>query len=200
MTNYQINPYDLEEIGRAGGGRITAKIYGYWSSDPITVYITRQGYGANTGWNVTMSHSSGGRDTKEVASDMAAAINFAGAMHELAIRGRDLISTYTDTLESFYQQEREVIKAEIEAEKAALAAKVESDPAMGVEGATVIIERMVQGGLPVVSFYRRGSERAVTVSVSRRKNTKFYVGGQVTAKKAVIQTLAELSTRNVYAS
>ena len=194
--NFTIHPYDLEEIGRNAHGRITCKIQGYWSSDPITLYIDRHGYGASQGWKVTMSHSSGGRDTKEVTCDMQAAMNFADAMRELAIIGRDLILTYGDTLESFNQQERTARIAQDEAEKAALAAKVEADPAMGVVAATDIVGVMAGGALKIVRFYVRGSdERSVTVSVARREKTKFYVGGATTAKKEVIALLAKLSTR-----
>ena len=198
MTTHSITPYDLEEIGRNGHGRISCKIQGYWSSDPITLYIDRLGYGSTQGWKVTLSHSSGGRDPKEVASDMEAAINFAEAMRDLAIIGRDLIYIYGDTLESAYQAELVARRARDEAEKAALAAKVEADPAMGVVAATDIVGFMAGGGLPVVSFYLRGSDvQAVKVSVQIREKTKFYVNGQVSAKKAVIETLAALSARKL---
>jgi len=194
--NFTIHPYDLEQIGRNAHGRITCKIQGYWSSDPITLYIDRHGYGSSQGWRVNLSHSSGGRDPKEVESDMEAAINFADAMRELAIIGRDLILTYGDTLESFFQQEREVRRAQDEAEKAALAAKIEADPAMGESEAQQVVLTMIAGVVKIVRFYVRGSDtRSVTVSVARREKTKFYVGGATTAKKDVIALLATLSNR-----
>lgn len=198
MQNFTITSYDLEDIGRNGYGSINCKIKGYWSSNPITLYINREGWNAtNPQWKVTMSHSSGGRDPKEVESDMEAAINFADAMRELAIIGRDLILTYGDTLESFYQQQRETRRAEFEAEKAAFAAKVEADPAMGVLVASDIVAQMAAGRMPSnVSYYKRGSDvQAVTVSVLIREKTKFYVDGKVAAKMAVIEMLAALSAR-----
>jgi hypothetical protein len=195
--NFTILPYDLEQIGRAGHGTINCKIQGYWSSNPITLYVDRGFYGPDRGWKVTLSHSSGGRDPKEVESDMEAAINFADAMRELAIIGRDLIFTYGDTLESFFQAECEVRRAQDEAEKVALAAKVEADPAMGDLAASDIVARMAAGRLPSsMSFYKRGSDvQSVMVSVQIRHKTKFYVDGQSSAKKDVIALLAGLSAR-----
>ena len=198
MTNFTITPYDLEDIGRNGYGSINCKIQGYWSSNPITLYINREGWSSKTPqWNVTMSHSSGGREPKEVASDMEAAINFADAMRELAIIGRDLLLTYGDTLESFYQQQCEVYRIQREAERDALAAKVEADPAMGVLVASDIVAQMAAGRMPSdMTFYERGSDvRAVIVQVVIREKTRFFVNKQSVSKKAVIELLATLSAR-----
>ena len=198
MTTHSITPYDLEEIGRNGYGSINCKILGYWSSNPITLYINRQGWsGAAPQWNVTMSHSSGGREPKEVESDMEAAINFADAMRELAIIGRDLLLTYGDTLESFYQQQCEVYRIQREAERDAFAAKFAADPAMGVQHATDIVEHMAARRMPSdMTFYERGSDvRAVIVQVVIREKTRFFVNKQSVSKKAVIELLATLSAR-----
>ena len=195
MTTHSITPYDLEEIGRNGYGRISCKIQGYWSSDPITLYIDRRGYGSDQGWKVTLTHSSGGRDSKEVASDMEAAINFAEAMRDLAIIGRDLIFTYGDTLEFAYQVGVADRKRQMEAMKAAEAARVEADPAMGMEAAAAIINNMALGHQPVVSFFIRGSERTNTVQVIIREKTKFYLNKQPVSKKAATEALAALSMR-----
>jgi hypothetical protein len=196
MPNYTIHPYDLEAIGRAGHGRISCKIQGYWSMDPITLYVDRS-WGSDQRWTVKLSHSSGGRDPKEVASDMEAALNFSDAMRDLALIGRDLLFIYGESLESFYQQRMAEYLAEQEAEKVALAAKIEADPAMGELEARQIVFQMAEGNLPVVSFFKRGSMTAVTVSVQIREKTKFYVNSQVSARKAVVATLAELSSRTL---
>lgn len=197
MTNFTILPYDLEEIGRSGHGTINCQIKGYWSSSPITLYINRNFYGSEQGWKVTISHSSGGREPKEVESDMDAAINFADAMRAMATVGHDLMAPISILqLETFHKLEREVRRAQDEAEKAALAAKVEADPPMGELAAKQIVLQMSEGALKIVRFYLRGSDaRFVTVSVSKREKTKFYVNGQSSAKLSVIATLTGLSTR-----
>lgn len=196
-ANFTITPYDLERIGQTGHGTINCKIKGFWSSNPITLYVDRGFYGPDRGWKVTMSHSSGGRDPKEVESDMDAAINFADAMRAMAIIGRELISTQGDALEIFYQQRMAEVAIEAAAEKAALAAKIEADPAMGDLTASDIVAQMATGRLPSnMSFYKRGSDvQAVTVSVQIRHKTKFYVDGRSSAKKSVIATLTGLSAR-----
>ena len=198
MTTHSIHPYDLEDIGRNGYGSINCKIKGYWSSNPITLYINREGWNAtNPQWKVTMSHSSGGRDPKEVESDMEAAINFAEAMRDLAIIGRDLILTYGDTLEFAYQVGVADRKREWDAERDALAARLEADPAMGQEAAAALIDMMAHGHLPVVSYYKRASERADTIQVIIREKTRFFINKQPVSKKAATEALAELSMRRL---
>ena len=194
MSAHTITPYDLEQIGKNGSGRIGCKINGFWSHDPITLYVDRLRGIAPT-WKVTISHSSGGRDTDEVANDLEAAINFADAMRDLAIIGRDLVYTYGDTLESCYQIGLAERKAESDFEKAVQEAKVKADPAMGEEEATRIVRLMAGGAIKILSYYRRASNHVVSVSVESREKIKFYVNGKSTAKAEVIRVLSELSAR-----
>lgn len=200
MNNFTITPYSLEDIGAHGQGTIYASVKGYWSTQSISLYVSRRGYGLeSTEWAVSMSHGSGGRDPNGIVSDMEAAINFADAMRELALIGRDLVPTYGDTLESCYQAEKVRRAAEYAAELAAEAAKVEADPAMGHGAAASIVQKMVDDHLNrYISYYMRGSVKVVRVSVQHRDKTKFYVNGQVTAKKAVIEKLAGLSCRETF--
>jgi hypothetical protein len=191
MSTYTITPYDLYDIGRAGHGRIGCTIVGYWSHDPITLYIDRvSGYpGIAPKWNVTVSHSSGGRDKQAEACDMKAAINFADCMRELAIIGRDLPFCYGDTLESGYQTARAERKAEDAAALAAAVARVDADPEIGMLAAKTMLEDLIPTkgpGSKQRRFFMRGTDSAVTVTVKQREKTKFYLSGEPIARKDLI--------------
>ncbi len=189
MSTYTITPYDLEAIGRAGHGRIGCTIVGYWSHDPITLYIDRvSGYpGIAPKWNVTVSHSSGGRDKQAEACDMSAALNFADAMRDLAIIGRDLPFCYGDTLESCYQAARAERKAEDAAALAAAVARVDADPEIGLLAAKTMLEDLAGGpGNKQRRFFLRGTDSKVTITVKQREKTKFYLSGEPIAKKDLI--------------
>ena len=194
MTAYTIQPYDINEIGRSGYGRITAKIQGFWSSDPITLYVERRTYGDDKGWRVTLSHSSGGRDPKEVASDVEAARNFAGAMIALADIGETFIADHGVALEAAYEAERARSLALAEAEKAAKVAAIEADPAIGLAVAAGIVAEMAAASANTYAvtrvFRKRGS--TVTSNVVARCNykTRFAVNGHTVSKKEAIEYIA----------
>lgn len=197
--SYTINPYSIEEIGRAGYGRITCKIHGFWSSDPITLYIDRRNYGNDKGWHLKMSHSSGGREPNEVACDMQASINFAAAMTQIANIGKSLLSLHGEALEKFYEDERARLKAEFEAENAALQAKVDADPAIGRTRATGIVAEMIATltniHMTERKFYRRGFDAITWVRVEKFKHTRFKMNGLAISKKELIEEIAKLSRR-----
>lgn len=194
MTAYTIQPYDINKIGRSGYGRITAKIQGFWSSDPITLYVERRTYGDDEGWRVTLSHSSGGREHKEVVSDMEAGRNFAGAMVALADIGETLIAEHGQAMEVAYQAKREEERLAYEAKKAAEAAAVEADPAIGLAIATGIVAEMATaaaGTYAVTRVFRKRGSTSINKVVARcNYKTRFAVNGITVSKKEAIETIA----------
>jgi len=192
--SHTVQPYDINEIGSSGYGRITAKIQGYWSSDPITLYVQRNNYGSDEGWKTSLSHSSGGRDSKEVVSDMEAARNFASAMIALADIGETLIAEHGVALEAAYEAERARRLAVEEAEKAAKVAAIEADPAIGLAVAAGIVAEMAASAANTYAvtrvFRKRGSK--VTSNVVARCNykTRFTVNGCTVSKKEAIEYIA----------
>ena len=199
-ATHVISGFTFEEIGRNGHGRITAKIYGYWSSDPITLYIDRKNSWNSNGensfkWVATMSHSSGGRETKEVECDMEAELNFAEAIRALAYLGRDIINQHTDTMEQAYQAERARQRELLEAEKAAKAAALEADPALGYYRAEAKIENLINTGNSF-SVYKRGStSNNVYFTIERRAKTRIYMNHKAVSRKTAIVELSNLSKR-----
>lgn len=187
---YKIAEYDLEQIGRNGMGSIRCKVTGFWSGDSITLYVNRD---FGKGWKITLSNSSGGRDTDEVADDMVAYKNFAAAMDAMCDVGK-MIRMNVPTLEAAYQAQRAIDKAEHEAERAAQAAAFEADERLGDVAATLLVDEMITTGKSLRAF-RRADNWAIEVTVARREKTKFYHAGDSIAKKALIEKLAEYSHR-----
>lgn len=192
---YKIADYELESIGRNGMGSIRCKVTGFWSGDSITLYINRRfGTKDDSQWDITVSNSSGGRDTKEVESDMVAYKNYAAALSAMCDLGT-VLQMNTDKMEAAYQVRREEDRIEREAQKAAQAAAVEADKPMGEVLATILVEEMALTGAYAHAF-NRAEDRAFLVECVRREKTKYYFGGSIMAKKALIAKLAGMSTRS----
>lgn len=180
---------DINEIGSTGSGRVTCKVHGYWSRDSITLYIHRE---FNKQWNVTLSHSSGGRDTKEVASDLDAEINFGRALIAMAEFGKT-IETHFDEFETLYQAQREADRKEWEAQQAAKQAKIDADTPLGIMAAEVMMEMALCG--KVINVFKRGDTRPEPLTARYGRVTSFYFCGYRMAKKEVLRTLADSSNR-----
>lgn len=204
-ASYTIKPFSVDQIGAHGGGSISCKILGFWSSDPITLYIDRRGYFPSDAgkplWYIKLSHSSGGREPKEVECDMDAAINFADAMRAMAKLGKEILELYGTALEAAYQKRAAEDKAKFEAERAELNAKFEADTPIGIRAAGKIIEEMVEiaeeAGHCVREFHKRGSKQVVSFRVQHNNKVVFYVNGQRDAKMRCAILISEMSAKGV---
>jgi hypothetical protein len=184
-ARFTITPFDLEHAGEYGSTQATVKVVGYWGSSMATVYLNRKSEWRNDGevdirtheWKCELSHSSGGRDTKELTSDLEAARNFASAVDALALYAEDVIeeTTIIDELERRYTAKLEAQRAVWAAEKAAAAAALEADKAMGVDSATSLLALAVatskhERRYVQLCLYARGAKvgtmLTVTTSVS----------------------------------
>jgi hypothetical protein len=195
---YQIAEYDLEQIGRSGMGSVRCKVTGFWSGDSITLYVNRkfgvtEDGGYTKAWKITISNSSGGRDTDEVEDDMVAYKNYAAALDAMCDVGK-MLRMNVAKLEASYMAQRELDRAEHEAERAAQAAAFEADERLGDVAATLLVDEMITTGKSVRAF-RRADNWAIEVTIARREKTKFYHAGSIIAKKALIEKLAEYSHR-----
>ena len=111
---FKIAEYDLVSIGRNGSGSIDVKVEGFWSSNPITLYIHRYW----NVWTVKVSNSSGGRDTEKVESDVVAYKNYAAALTAMCDLGVEIQKEFPK-MEAAYQVQREEYRQEREAKMAA---------------------------------------------------------------------------------
>ena len=193
--NYTIADYDIKELGRGTIAFIHCKVKGYWSSDVITIYIER-GYKEESAWNARISYGSGGRDSKEVGSDMEAGRYFAEALTAMCNLADELTSSfYKDKLEAAYQNYRAECRAEFEREQAEKQAKIEADEEMGMTLARNMLEIMQQRGHCRVKLYARGSDRPSELYSSRRANVTFYLRGNRISKLDALKALEHSSIR-----
>jgi len=192
---YKIAEYDLVNIGRNGMGSIRCKVTGFWSGDSITLYIDRRfSTATEPGWRITLSNSSGGRDTDEVADDLDAYKNYAAALEAMCDVGK-MVRMELPKMEAAYQVQREADRQEREAQKAAEQAIIDADERLTEVGATLLVEEMALTGAYAHAFYR-GGDHPRLVECVRREKTKYYFGGSIIAKKALITKLAEMSARS----
>lgn len=202
--NYEITrTRTIEELGRNCGGSIGFKARGYWSQDSITIYVNR-GYSDNPKWDVTVSHSSGGRDPKEVASDAEAVRYFAETLVAAAALA-EIVMSQTEQMEAFYQEERAAAKIEHEREQAAKQALIDADEAIGMIRAKAIVAQLVAES--ALNTYRdvtrefkvRGSDEKRVFSAVTRDKTKFYYGNcnGVISRSDLIAKIADFSAQGV---
>lgn len=203
---YIISDYDLEEIGRRGHGRVNAQVHGYWSQDPMTLHIDRDWRWDPTSddkirhsWKFTISHSSGGRDTKEVEDDASAATNFALALVHLAGLARSLKGKVAE-LEAWSLDQRRLDKEAEAAEKAKEQAAIDADPRMGFDAAAgMLIEAGKQCkylGFKNIMARPRGTSRQVTIFQLRKgrdEKIRYYKAGVMVKQMDVASELAEFA-------
>lgn len=196
MTQFTINKeINIQEIGASGSGRVTAKVTGYWSHDPITVYINR-GYYGSFEWSFTLTHSSGGRDTDEVESDLEAAKNFGAAMIAMAEYAEEL-KALAPQLEQYYQEQRAIDRAELAARKQAEQEKFDADTPVGIDMAEEMLTKLLaKHNDGNIIAYKRGQSSGCPIAIAKDRRAVYFVAGRVVSKQDAINTLAESSARS----
>lgn len=195
--NYTIAEYDLAELGRSGMNSISCKVKGYWSNDSISLYVRRDLFGNSRNWTVQISHSSGGRDTKEVVSDTEAARYFGEALIAMCNLGDEILK-HKDVLEANYQKQVAEYQEEAARERAAKQAAFDADTAIGAERAREIVEQMALTGNGVVTLLDRGRDCAPnSLRVETRIKTIFYFNGNRISKQGAIMIVAASSARSI---
>jgi hypothetical protein len=186
----------------SGNLRVCYKVFGYWSRDTITVYVRRGFYG-DVSWQVSISQSSGGRDTKEVERDSDAIRNYANAMIDAADFS-DLIMQNAGKLEEQYQVYVEQMRIREEEEQRKKQAMIDSDPAMGTLGAEKAVLEVIhylkknQGGEKTIRVKQRGQQYFKNFNIKLWEKASFSApgpyGNTVRVKKQdFIAKLAEQS-------
>lgn len=223
-TPFEIQAFDLNDIGRRGMGRISCLVNGYWSHDPISLYVQRtfnwnpKTNEDNGTWKVEVSHSSGGRQTdpakeRGVVSDLDAATNLGCALIALAALGRQIEARIPE-LVAAHNAEREACRLQRIAEEAAKAERIAGDPALGsvaAEHKLDIAIQALQAGPAVQAQYLlyalpRGEERtnynvscATVMWNGHTKRATFRFNGNSISRKELVLKLAALSARPVAA-
>jgi hypothetical protein len=193
MTNFEIAPFNLADIGYNGYGAIRTKVRGYWSQDVITLYVEHQ-FGSKE-WGIRLSHSSGGRETTVVECDMEAEINFAEAIKAVAEIGLDIKNNQIAVLKENYQKRVQDDKEKMAAEKAALDAAIAADKEIGIALARYKLDTL--GDYDTLKVFVRGTDKVRQFSVSHRIKKTFSLQGMRISKQEAIEELAKCSARKV---
>ena len=184
----------MEENYGSGYLSAYARVKGYWS-DVISLRLQRDWFGEEQKWKMSMSHSSGGRDTKEVVCDLEAEENFAKAIAEMAAYGRQFLAQNRDVIEAAFQAQRAEEKAKREAERLAEEKKIADDVTLDKGEVLRIMIALNTGSY--VKMFRRGSDRPTQITMTERGNKRYYIGGEPVAKNKVIETLEKASHRTM---
>ena len=200
MSNYTIEKFDISQSSHRLVSRV--KIKGYWSSDSITAYINREmrwdsNYSATTPeWKVSMSHSSGGRDTKEVADDLEAELNFAEAMTALALYVRDFLSTNLEKLEAAYQAEiLEMKRREADLLKE-IAERIAADSLISKDTVNNLLAALTSR--TQIKAYSLGGTSPVYITLANNNNKTYRLNGERVAKRRVLEVLNSASIRTEF--
>ena len=202
LVPYTINEYDLKDIARHGFGSISCRVRGYWSSDSISLVINRDRKyvdGDMTfSWRISLSHSSGGRDSKVVEQDMDASCNFAAGLVAMATLGKQLMSSETvQCMELWYQEHVQEMKLEREKEEAIRKERFKADTNYGYFRATDLLEGWHHHTAYGAKFeaYERGTDTIVTFKLEKKINKTYWVSGQRVSKENFLVKLAGCSNR-----
>lgn len=202
MSNFAIGQYSTQAIGRQEQAHIPVSVVGFWSRDPITIYCKR-GWSEKKEWGFSLSVSSGGRDTKVVASDADAYVNYGEALIAACCVIKELEGK-VDEIEAFYQIRAEELRQEHAAQEAAKQAAIDADPAMGDHAARKIIlqaELMLDDPAgnreTAIRAYRRGTDSQYTIYLRKYNKLICEFGGKRISKQAAIAALAMCSARVV---
>ena len=165
-----LNGRDLDEsIG--SGFSFGVEVKGFWSSESINVYINRSRIadensvsGFSSAYKISVSHSSGGRASKEVADDVEAEQYFGEALIGVAKFVREEIQPRIPAWERMFQEEeRAAERADIEAAKEQQA-KIDADQEVGEQQAKVYAHMIRGAVINEVVLYERGYANSQTIS------------------------------------
>ena len=150
---------------------IGVKVKGFWSNDSINLYINRRiledtssQIGFSSAYNISFSHSSGGRDKNEVPDDVDAEQYFGEALIGVAKFVREEIQPRLAMWERLFQEERAAERAEIEAAKKEQQAKIDADQEVGEQQAKVYAHMLRGAVINEVVLYDRGFGYHQTIS------------------------------------
>jgi hypothetical protein len=189
------------EQARGGYISINVRVFGFWSDSVITGYIRREhGYEKDSfKWVPSISHSSGGRDTK-VCDDITATRCFGLAMQDFA-SFMSYQMTRVDEFEKAYQE----YKAELAAERARIIAEQkaaeDADAPLGFPKARDVIERAVLMSKEFkrdveILFLYRGSDMLEKLYVIDGQRVVFYKKGKRINREEAVKSLANASARS----
>lgn len=192
-------------IEQVGGGYLdlTFGAEGYWS-DSIFRLGVRRSWDNDGVWEVSLSHSSGGRDKDEVESDIEATKNFVSAYLAVATVA-ELIESNTDTLEEEYQRQEVIAQKRDEQLKREKQLRYDQDLPIGKLDAKHIVEKMISdkkdGEEVKLEFKERGEDYVFSIFPIETWNGSIVwrMNGTPYSRKEITALIANSSHNAFYA-
>lgn len=211
---------DDECLGNTSSRSIGVAVHGYWS-DVITISVSREmdfdkylearSAGKSDAdeaewhhWQVSVSHSSGGRNKEEVADDLIAEMNFANGIAE-AIKYAQHIRAQVAKMEERYQEQQAARREAAAVEEAKRQARINADAPYGTAEAVKTIYGITERlrgrnayAEVVIRVVRRGDEHtdSITVYNARDGSARFKLHGHVISRADATTRLANGSHRS----
>jgi len=217
-----LNPMMPQDIGASPGAHIKVAVHGFWS-DVITISVRRDlrfdewlaeckkhpeaqrpDRDAFAHWDVSVSHSSGGRDRDEVPDDLAAELFFAEGLR-MAVEHAQGLRANWHVMEEAYQDkcaaEDAKRAAEAEAQRAAEAADAPVGTAAAIQTIHAITEtvRKLRNDEDVLlKVFKRGTDFTYLIHAhtARDGSVRFRHNGTPMSRDAATRLLAEGSVRS----
>lgn len=224
-----VQSYALQDLVERSHLSVSVAVPGYWSLDPIVVSArieydfsaSRKATEAAGGdlssledhavhtLRVSITHSSGGRDTDEIPDDAAAVLQFAEGLRQAALVARTLQSQEAEIMR-MHAKRQAVLRAERDAARAEAQARVSADPAMTLEQARALVdlcgaeakslnvmsERPWGANAVALNVFPRGSDEAWNgQAVCKDGRVTFTLRGNTMSRKAFIESLLNASAR-----
>jgi hypothetical protein len=183
MTNFTISPYTLESV--ANQSSISVKVKGFWSGGTIHMY-PRMGYGDTPELTIDISTSSGGRDPKEVATDVEAYGYYAEALKAVTELAAELLSKKTE-IEAIYKGVREEYARQAKEERAKRQAEFDADAPFTEAEANSFINDLT--GPAAATVYTRGRRDPVAIINSGYTRASYRINGRSVTRKELMAQL-----------
>lgn len=217
-----LNPMMPRDIGASHGAYIKVAVHGFWS-DVITISARRDlkfdewlaeckkqpeaqrpDRDAFAHWDVSVSHSSGGRDRDEVPDDLAAELFFAEGLR-MAVEHAQWLRANWHVMEEAYQDKRAAEDAKRAAEAEAQRAAEAADPAVGRAAAirtihtiTETVRKLRREDCVLLKVLKRGTDFTylLRAHTAHDGSVRFRHNDKPIGREAATQLLAEGSIRS----
>ena len=150
---------------------------------------------------MSIPHSSGGRDYKEVPDDADAVLYFAEGLQRASEIARSILSR-SDELEAYRTEAWNERMLRQQQEREEELAKIAADPELGIARAAAMINEIAENTTLFVQAIERGHGKVGRFYATRRGKTTFYyagkydVNGRRISRTDAVHRLAEMSERS----
>ena len=198
--NFIINSNERNLDAAIGHGLcIPVKVKGFWSHDAINIYVSRSMFRVSgevnrePSYTVSIRHSSGGRDTDEVACDVEAEQYFGEALLGAVKYVNEEIKPRLEMWEKMFDEESAVERARIEAAQKAKEEQFNADVEVGTKEAKTIAQQMRAGEIKQVVLFDRGIATTRTLTRNVRASGQVHFNNEKGARYTFDQLVSAIA-------